>query len=36
MNGPNKSYRDYKNRIGIITLGTKLLRSVGVQRAIIR
>jgi N-acetyl sugar amidotransferase len=36
MNGPNKSYHDYKNRMGLIELGTKVLRAVGVQRAIIR
>ena len=34
--GPNKTYRDYKNSMGLIELGTKLLRAVGVQRAIIR
>ena len=36
LDGPNKSYRDYQNKMGIITLGTKVLRAVGVQRAIIR
>lgn len=36
MNGANRTYRDYKNRMGIIDLGTKVLRAVGVQRAIIR
>lgn len=34
--GPNKTYRDYKNSMGLIELGTKVLRAVGVQRAIIR
>jgi len=34
--GPNKSWRDYKSRHALIDLGTKLMRSVGVQRAIIR
>ena len=36
MDGANRTYRDYKNRMGIIDLGTKVLRAVGVQRAIIR
>lgn len=36
MAGPNKTYRDYKNSMGLIDLGTKVLRAVGVQRAIIR
>lgn len=36
MNGPNKTYRDYKNSMGLIDLGTKALRAIGVQRAIIR
>jgi len=35
-NGPNKSYHDYKNDMGMIELGTKVLRALGVQRAIIR
>jgi len=34
--GPNKSYRDYKNDMTIIELGTKVLRALGIQRAIIR
>jgi N-acetyl sugar amidotransferase len=34
--GPNKSYRDYKNDMTLIDLGTKVLRAAGVQRAIIR
>lgn len=34
--GPNKSYRDYKSAMPLITLGTKVMRAVGVQRAIIR
>jgi hypothetical protein len=34
--GPNKSYRDYANSMGLIDLGTRVLRAVGVQRAIIR
>lgn len=36
MAGPNKSYRDYDNSMGLIDLGTRVLRAVGVQRAIIR
>ncbi len=36
QNGPNKTYRDYKNAIGMIDLGTRVLRAIGVQRAIIR
>lgn len=34
--GPNRTYHDYANRMGLIELGTKALRAVGVQRAIIR
>lgn len=33
---PNKSYRDYANSMALIELGTKVLRAVGIQRAIIR
>lgn len=36
MEGPNKTYKDYANAMSIIDLGTKVLRAVGVQRAIIR
>ena len=36
MNGPNKTYRDYKHSMPVINLGTHALRLVGVQRAIIR
>lgn len=36
MTGDNKTYRDYKNRMGLINLGTQVLRAFGVQRAIIR
>ena len=35
-NGPNKTYRDYKSAMPLIDLGTKVMRAVGVQRAIIR
>jgi N-acetyl sugar amidotransferase len=34
--GPNRTYRDYANSMGLIELGTKALRAAGVQRAIIR
>ena len=34
--GANRSFRDYANTMGIIGLGTAVLRAVGVQRAIIR
>jgi len=36
MNGPNKTYRDYKNNMAFIALGTKVLRLLGAQRGIIR
>lgn len=36
MVGPNKSYKDYRNAMSLINLGTKILRAVGIQRAIIR
>jgi N-acetyl sugar amidotransferase len=36
MDGPNKSYKDYANAMTMIDLGTKVLRALGVQRAIIR
>jgi N-acetyl sugar amidotransferase len=36
LHGPNKSYHDYKSAMPIINLGTRVLRAVGVQRAIIR
>jgi len=36
MRGPNKTYRDYRNRMKMIQLGTIVLRVVGVQEAIIR
>lgn len=34
--GPKKSYKDYKNIMPVIELGTTVLRALGVQRAIIR
>lgn len=36
MNGPNKSYRDYKNGMALIDVGTRVLRTLGIQKAIIR
>lgn len=34
--GSPKTYRDYNNDMGMIELGTKVLRLLGIQRAIIR
>lgn len=34
--GPKRTFRDYKNEMTIMNLGAKVLRMVGVQRAIIR
>jgi N-acetyl sugar amidotransferase len=36
LNGPNKSFRDYKSAMPLIHLGTQVMRALGVQRAIIR
>jgi N-acetyl sugar amidotransferase len=36
LNGPNKSYRDYRSAMPMIQLGTAVMRALGVQRAIIR
>ena len=36
MDGPNRTYRDYKHSMGLIELGTKVLRATGIQRSIIR
>lgn len=36
MNGPNKSYRDYKSSMPLIDLGTKVLRAIGAQKMIVR
>jgi len=33
---PNKTYRDYRHSMGLIDLGTRVLRATGAQRAIIR
>ncbi len=34
--GPKKTFRDYKNDMGLMDLGAKVLRAAGIQRAIIR
>lgn len=34
--GPNKTYRDYKSRMPLISFATKILRLFGVQKSIIR
>lgn len=34
--GPNKTYRDYRNAMGLIGLGTNIMRVAGVQRMLLR
>lgn len=34
--GQNKTYRDYANDMALIDMGTRVLRALGIQRAIIR
>ncbi len=36
LEGPKKTYKDYKNDMTLIDLGTRVLRLLGLQRAIIR
>ncbi|HKQ13568.1 MAG TPA: N-acetyl sugar amidotransferase [Steroidobacteraceae bacterium] len=36
LKGPNKSYRDYKNNMGLIQFGTRAMMAMGLQRSIIR
>jgi N-acetyl sugar amidotransferase len=36
MDGPNKSYHDYKSNMALIGLGTTVLRTVGIQRSVMR
>ena len=36
MNGQNKTYRDYKSSMPLISFATKILRLLGTQKAIIR
>lgn len=34
--GPNKTYKDYKNAMTFIDFGTRVLRALGVQKAVMR
>jgi hypothetical protein len=34
--GENKSYRDYKNKMTLITLGTKITQMLGIEKRVIR
>jgi hypothetical protein len=36
MAGENKTYRDYKSSMPLISIATKVMRILGVQKAIIR
>ena len=36
LDGPKRTYKDYKNDMAMIELGTSVLRLLGIQRAIIR
>ncbi|MFH1931898.1 MAG: N-acetyl sugar amidotransferase [Pseudomonadota bacterium] len=36
FNGENKTYRDYKNNMVLITLGTKVMQMLGVEKRVIR
>jgi N-acetyl sugar amidotransferase len=36
MNGPNKSYADYKSNMPLINFGTQVLRTLGLQKMVIR
>jgi len=36
FNGKNKTYRDYKNNAALISLGTRILQGLGVERRVIR
>lgn len=36
FDGPNKTYRDYKNKEHLINLGTTLMRTLGIERRVIR
>lgn len=36
FNGPNKTYRDYKNKKNIIGLGTKVMRILGFEKRLFR
>lgn len=34
--GPNKTYKDYRNAMTFIDLGTRVLRALGIQKAVMR
>jgi hypothetical protein len=34
--GPNKTYREYKNKIGIIKLGSKIMMKLGLEKRLFR
>lgn len=36
LDAPNKTYRDYKNQMGIYAIGTRVLTALGVERRAIR
>jgi N-acetyl sugar amidotransferase len=36
MDGPNRTYRDYKSRMPIYILGTKILRLLGIEKRVVR
>ncbi len=36
FNKPNKTYKDYKNKIGIIKLGAKVMRALGLEKRLFR
>jgi N-acetyl sugar amidotransferase len=36
MDGPNKSYRDYRSAMSLIQIGTRILHALGIQRSMIR
>lgn len=36
MDGPNRSYKDYKNKLPLINLGTRVLRALGIEKRAIR
>jgi len=36
FDGPNKSFRDYKNKLFLINLGTKVMQALGVEKRVIR
>jgi N-acetyl sugar amidotransferase len=36
MDGPNRTFRDYRNSLKVIDFGTQVLRAFGTQRALIR